>query len=250
MNRAQNNSFLIAGTIVVAGILIAAGVIFFGGDSGSSVVPQSVDDVVFKNVSIENDHILGNPEADVFVVGYSDFECPFCKTFHGTLLSVLDSYGRDGRVAWIFRHFPLTSLHPKAPEEAHATECAAELGGNNGFWDFANKMFEITPSNNGLDLDLLPQIASDIGLDANAFEECQDSGKYRQAIKDSYNEAIASGGTGTPHNIFVTKDGNYFVASGALSAGTVTTIVDTILAGLDEGKDWETIEAELNLLAG
>src|SRR6185436_7093141 len=77
----------------------------------------------------EKDHILGNPNAEVIMVEYSDLECPFCKEFHSTLRRVMNEYGKDGKVAWVYRHFPIDSLHPKARKEAEATECAAELGG-------------------------------------------------------------------------------------------------------------------------
>lgn len=97
------------------------------------------------------DHIFGNPNAQVFVIEYSDPECPFCKNFHATMETVMKQYGDDGKVAWVYRHFPLDSLHSKARKESEAFECAGELGGNAKFWEYANKLFEITPSNNQLD---------------------------------------------------------------------------------------------------
>ncbi|HEY4512123.1 MAG TPA: thioredoxin domain-containing protein [Candidatus Paceibacterota bacterium] len=97
------------------------------------------------------DHIKGNSSAPVKIVEYSDLECPFCKRFHATMLEVMSTYGKDGKVAWVFRHFPLAQLHSKAPKEAEAAECAAELGGNDGFWKFVDKINELTPSNNKLD---------------------------------------------------------------------------------------------------
>lgn len=102
-----------------------------------------------------NEHIKGNPNAEVFVIEYSDPECPFCKRFHETMKSVMQEYGDTGKVAWVYRHFPLDALHTKARKEAEAFECAAELGGNVKFWEYADKLFEITPSNDGLDPKLL-----------------------------------------------------------------------------------------------
>src|SRR3990172_9010082 len=103
-------------------------------------------------VSKGRDHIRGDPAAPVTLVEYSDFECPFCKRFHGTVKKLVDESG--GRVRWVFRHFPLDDLHPvKARKEAVASECAAELGGNDAFWKFADRFFELTPSNNRTDID-------------------------------------------------------------------------------------------------
>src|SRR3989338_2531696 len=101
----------------------------------------------------DRDHLRGDPKATVKVVEFSDLECPFCKNFHRTMQQVMSEY--SGQVAWVYRHFPLDSLHSKARKEAEASECAAELGGNDGFWAYVDKLFEITPSNNGLDPNLL-----------------------------------------------------------------------------------------------
>ncbi len=103
----------------------------------------------------EKDHIYGNPAADLLLVEYSDLECPFCKRFHETMTQVMKEYGDTGKVAWVYRHFPLDSIHSKARHEAEATECAGELGGKDKFFEYLNKLMEITPSNNQLDPNLL-----------------------------------------------------------------------------------------------
>lgn len=96
-----------------------------------------------------DDHILGNVSAKIIVIEYSDLECPFCKVFHNTMHQVVEK--SNGDVAWVYRHYPIPQLHPKAFREAEATECAWEQKGNDGFWKYTDKLFEITPSNNGLD---------------------------------------------------------------------------------------------------
>ncbi|MEK7118005.1 MAG: thioredoxin domain-containing protein [Patescibacteria group bacterium] len=110
------------------------------------------------------DHVLGNTNADVLMVEYSDPECPFCKRFHETMHQVVDHYGKNGNVAWVYRHYPIDQLHSKARKEAEAMECASEQGGNDAFWKYADKLFEVTPSNNGLDAAQLPVIAAMVGL--------------------------------------------------------------------------------------
>jgi len=101
-------------------------------------LPQAVD-LTMPEVT-ENDHIRGNTDAKVFFVEYSDIDCPFCKTLHVTMQSVVDNYD-PGDVAWVYRHFPLTNLHPTAAVKAEASECIAELGGNDAFWDFLDILF-------------------------------------------------------------------------------------------------------------
>jgi protein-disulfide isomerase len=94
-----------------------------------------------------DDHILGNKDAQIIIVEYSDFECPFCKVFHKTMHEVVE---KNSDIAWVYRHYPIVQLHPNASREAEASECAWEQKGNDGFWKYADKLFEITPSNNGL----------------------------------------------------------------------------------------------------
>lgn len=85
------------------------------------------------------DHIFGNPNAGVKIVEFSDLQCPFCARFHPTLKQIIQEY--DGQVAWVYRHFPLASIHPSARPAAIGSECAAELGGNNAFWKFVDAVF-------------------------------------------------------------------------------------------------------------
>ncbi|PJE75845.1 disulfide bond formation protein DsbA [Candidatus Uhrbacteria bacterium CG10_big_fil_rev_8_21_14_0_10_48_11] len=171
-----------------------------------------------------SDHILGDPKAPVVIVEYSDTECPFCKQFHTTLQQVYSQ--NNGEVAWVYRHFPLASLHSKAPHEAEATECAAELGGNDGFWKYLDELFSRTTSNNTLDESALPEIASAAGLDVNAFNKCLSSGKYTQKVQDQYDEAIAAGGTGTPYSVII-ANGQKTPVNGAVPISQLQSIIDS-----------------------
>ncbi|MEI6494824.1 MAG: thioredoxin domain-containing protein, partial [bacterium] len=149
------------------------------------------------------DHIRGSISAPIKVVEFSDIECPFCKTFHNTMLTIDKEYVATGKIAWVFRQFPLVQLHSKAPKEAEATECAAELGGNDKFWQYLDKLFATTPSNDKIDLAVLPKIAKDLGLDTKSFEACLASGKYTAKVAESVAEANAAGGQGTPFPVII-----------------------------------------------
>jgi len=89
--------------------------------------------IKFQPVTAE-DHINGDINAPIKIVEYSDIDCPFCKRFHGTLEQVRAMYG--DKVAWVYRHSPIPQLHPDAFKKSHATECVAELGGNDKFWEY------------------------------------------------------------------------------------------------------------------
>lgn len=182
---------------------------------------------------VSEDHILGDPSAPVRLVEFSDFECPFCKRFHPTVKQVMEDYGKSGKVAIIYRHFPLDQLHPKARKEAQAAECANELGGNDAFWAYAGKIFEVTPSNNNLDLSLLPKLAEDIGLDRAKFETCiqgdMRGGKFADHIEANVQDATASGGTGTPYTLVIGPKGKVYPINGAVPYRVVQSIIDMAL---------------------
>jgi protein-disulfide isomerase len=237
----KNNNYSIPLAIIIAGIIISGAVIY----SKSSVADKSISSqqkVERKNqtaqasTGIDNikpvtadEHILGNPDALVKIVEFSDMECPYCKKFQTTMHQIMDEYGKNGKVAWVYRHFPIIQRHPKAPKEAQATECAAEIGGNTAFWKYLNRVFELTPGNNGFDLAKLPEVAEFIGLDRTKFEECLESGKYIKKVDKNLQDAISSGGKGTPYSIVIASNGNKIAINGAQSYEFVKTIIENAL---------------------
>lgn len=230
MDQGNQNKLAIPGAIIIAGLLIAGAVFYTRGATPSE---DAIDNNGDKKISIrpvsDSDHILGSPDAEIIIVEYSDTECPFCKQFHKTMLSIIDEYGKDGRVAWVYRHFPLVQLHAKAPKEAEATECAAELGGKSAFWDYTNRLYEVTPSNDGLDPKMLTTIAGELGLNTTAFDSCLQSGKYKDKVDADYKDAVAAGGRGTPHSIIITKDGEMLPLEGAQPLQNIKSIIDGLL---------------------
>jgi protein-disulfide isomerase len=229
--------------IVIAGAMIAIAIYLVNGNSNQNnsltgtTVAQEIRGVQ------EDDHILGNPNADIVVVEYSDTECPYCKQFHTTMHQIIDEYGADGSVAWVYRHFPIPELHAKAPKEAEALECAAEQGGNDMFWKYTNWIYDNTPSNDGLDIGIynppgetttrtgagqLTEAAAALKLNTEQFESCLASGKYKEKVDRDIAEVVASGGRGTPHNIFIV-DGEQIPVEGAQPYEVMKGLMDTLL---------------------
>jgi len=237
--KTKTNNLMIPLAIVIAGGLIAGAVVLGGNKNTTLGVQQPPAAAPQPTGSTENvtpvtseDHIRGNPNAPVKIVEYSDFECPFCKRFHSTMQQVMNEYGKDGKVAWVYRHFPLDQLHPvKARLEAATAECVAEIGGNDAFWKFSDRFFELTPSNNQTDTDtVLPQIVGELGLSQTAVDECVASGRYDQHIQDEVDNAIATGGRGTPWSIVIAPNGDTFPISGAQPYGSVKQLIDIALS--------------------
>ena len=219
--------------IVIAGALIAGALYYSNLKAPKQVVKNDTGTTTDANSNMKpisaDDHILGNPNADVIIVEYSDTECPFCKQFHTTLRRVMDEYGKSGKVAWVYRHFPIATLHSKAPKEAEATECANELGGPTKFWEYTNMIYDTTNSNNSLDPAQLPIIAGKVGLDVGAFKTCLSSGKYTAKVQASYDDAIKVGGRGTPNSILVSRDGTKTNVIGAQPYESLKTVLDALL---------------------
>ncbi|MDD5054982.1 MAG: DsbA family protein [Candidatus Peribacteraceae bacterium] len=179
-------------------------------------------------VDPEKDHIRGNPNAQVAVIEYSDFECPFCKRVHPTYQQIMKEYG--DKVMWVYRHYPL-GFHQNAQKEAEATECANELGGNDAFWKFTDGIVEKTTSNGtGFPLDQLPVLAKEIGLSETKFKSCLDSGKYAQHVKDDMDGGSKAGVSGTPGNIILNvKTQKNTIISGAQPFANFKSAIDALL---------------------
>ena len=230
----QTNRFIIPSAIVVAGVIVAAG-LYFGlaeskaGAPAAQGAEQSGNLEGMRAVTSE-DHIRGNPNAPVKIVEYSDTECPFCKRFHDTMKQTMAEYGESGKVAWVYRHFPLAQLHSRAAKEAEATECAGEQGGNDAFWAYLDRLFSVTPSNDGLDPAELPKIAQYVGLDSQKFEVCLSSGRYAAHVEADTQNANETGGNGTPWSIVVGKGGKKYPLSGAQPYEEVRRLIEQALA--------------------
>lgn len=105
--------------------------------------------VTVRAVDAKKEVVRGNANAKISLIEYSDFECPFCKQFHNTMQQVMTTHEKN--VKWVYRHFPLDSLHQQARPEALMAECAGEQG---KFWEFTDSVFKVTPSNDGMDITL------------------------------------------------------------------------------------------------
>ena len=214
--------------ILVAGAMVAAAIYFGGGGSSNSLVSNETDPNNIKLTEVTGeDHYRGGADAKVVVIEYSDTECPFCKVFHNTMKEIVTSY--TGEVAWVYRHFPIPQLHARAMKEAEATECAAELGGNQVFWRYLDLVFERTNSNDSLDPAELPRIAAEVGLDVESFNACLASGRHAEKISEHMDDAVKAGARGTPYSVIVAEDGDKAVINGAEPLSSVKLKIDDLL---------------------
>lgn len=163
------------------------------------------------------DHVRGDlKKADVVIIEYSDFECPFCSRHHPTMEQVVEEYG--DQVAWVYRHFPL-SFHPQAVPSALASECAAEQG---KFWEFAD---ELILNQASLSDSYYKTLAGELGLNKNKFNDCLDTKKYQAVVDEHTASGAAAGVSGTPATFI-----NGQLISGAVPFASLKTVIDAELA--------------------
>jgi len=137
--------------------------------------------------------MLGDKNAPLTMVEFTDYQCPFCQRFHDTVFNDLKkNYIDTGKVRFYSRDLPLDALHPNAFRAAEAGRCAAEQG---QFW----KMRDLMSANPGkLDMDSLVADAAGLQMDATAFRGCLQSDRYRSAVEADVVQAQEIGADGTP----------------------------------------------------
>ncbi len=209
---------IIGSVIISVAILINGGIIQIKGLSGGSakagqaalaptqpaeqdVAPAAPDAPTGPvKVSVDDDPVLGDNNAPVTIVEFSDYECPFCKRhFDQTLPQLVKDYIDTGKAKLVFRDLPLSFHDPMATTEAIAANCAREQGGDEAYFKFHHEIFKRTTSNgNGLDRTKIDKIALDNGLSETNFKTCLDSDKYKDEVAKDLADAGAAGATGTP----------------------------------------------------
>ncbi len=232
-------SFSVPIAIVIAAALIAGAIYLTGNNPKQAAVQkeaaQATADANTKFRAVDStDHIRGNPNAPIMLVEYSDFDCPFCKQFDDTLQQIMKDYGASGKVAWVYRQLPLQQLHPNAPKIAMASECAAQLGGNDAFWKFSDRIFKEKTDRTFTDMSRISEYAVGAGVDKTAFEDCYNNNKTKDKVDKSIAEAFAAGARGTPHTFILVGD-QRTVINGAQPYPVVKQIIENVLAQI-EGK--------------
>lgn len=169
------------------------------------------------------DHIRGSKNAKVFLIEYSDLQCPYCEQFHPTAQQVVKEYG--DKVAWVYRQFPLEQIHPYARNAAEASECVAHIAGNDAFWKFVDEVF----GDQNKYLTDLQAAATNIGVNGAAFKKCFDAKQYKDAIDSSLSGGTSAGVTGTPSNFIINDKGEGWLIPGALPFNSVKATIDQAL---------------------
>ena len=240
--------------LIIALIVIVGVAAFFAGSytslNSNQITEEDLNDAIAKlelkrlqnqlpvkqptapvKISIDDDPIIGNANAPITIIEFSDFQCPFCARFHKqTLPLILEEYIQEGKVKLVFRDFPIQSIHHNALPASVAAECANE---QSKFKEMHDALFKNQNEWNKQEtvdaLALFSQYAAGIKLDQEAFDACLTSGKYIEEIRNDLNDGRDYGVSGTP-GFFIGNDQiGYVELKGAQPFENFKKIIDAQL---------------------
>lgn len=227
MSEHKKFEFTTPMAVVAAGIVIAGAILYANAHpapaaAGGNVAAQNLPANVNVSAPSAQDHIIGDPNAPVVLIEYSDFQCPFCSMVYPTIKNIVDSSG--GKVAWVMRNFPLTSIHPQATPAANAAECIAEQLGSDGYFKYADAVFS---NQDKLNAAYSRQLAQQFGANMQKYDSCVSTSKYQSKIDAQEAEAENNGGQGTPYTIVYGK-GKQVPISGALPQSQFESVINSL----------------------
>lgn len=178
------------------------------------------------------DHIVGNPSAPILVIEYGDIDSSYSKSFQLTMEQLMTEYADGGKVAWVYRHFPIASEHPNSATHALAAECAVSLSTPPTFFRFIDALQTAAPGDNEFDPNDYPTVLAQFGIDEAAFRQCVTAGTYTKRVHQDYDNALASGATGAPFVVLEVQGQKPAVINGALPYTAMKKLIEQAIAGL------------------
>lgn len=182
-------------------------------------------------ISADDDPVIGNINAEITIIEFSDFQCPFCERFNTqTFPLIFEEYIKHGKVKLVFRDFPIQSIHPNALPASVAAECANEQG---KFKEMHDKLFDNQKKWNKQDtinaLSIFNQYATEIELEQTKFESCLANGKYIDEIKNDLSEGQSYGVSGTPGFFIGNEKIGFIELKGAQPFDSFKKVIETQL---------------------
>ena len=145
------------------------------------------------DASIAGSPVMGEVDAPVTIIEFTDFQCPFCRRYsNGTFPQIIKDYVETGKVRYVVRQFPLKAIHPKAVKASEASLCAGDQG---KYWEMHDRIFKMTRS---FEMDEWIRLAEGLGLEMSSFNDCLVNGKKASNVERDLNEGVDMGMSGTP----------------------------------------------------
>lgn len=160
---------------------------------------QAADSIAVGNLDIvdvvtEDDPSLGSHEAELTIVEFGDFNCPYCARVSYSVRRLASKYG--DQVRFIFRDFPISETNTQAQTAAEAAGCAHEQG---KFWEYHDRLYQ---NQGDFSYESLGKYARQVGLDADQFAQCLAEERYRDEVLADLQDGVAAGVVGTPTFFF------------------------------------------------
>lgn len=223
--RFRRSRFTASALLLAFGVGMSMGYVLWGSDSSSSANTnqnaQSSRDTTRYDITIrDDDPTLGPEDAPITFIEFSDFECPYCRRHSLEVMPRLLAAYPD-QIRYVYKDYPITSIHPNAIPAAEAAQCANEQG---AFWEYHNLLFE-------MQLELGPEAymeyATELDLDMDAFSLCVQERRYAEIVRADYDYASSLGVRSTP-TFFI----NGIAVIGALPFEEIARIIDAELDNL------------------
>lgn len=219
----NRKAWLVPGAIILAGIILSITIFSV---RQSHILGAPTGDISAVRPVHPSEHIIGDPEAPVIIIEYADIDSPYAKEFQQSLSQLLTEYGPSGRVAWVYRHFPLVDQHRYSTEHAEAAECVASLGNRTAFWRFIDLLQANAPGQTQFNPSGYPAITAQLGIDAREFEQCMSSDRYTGKVAADFENALAIGAEGSPYSVLLVRGKEPAVITGSVPYATLKEIVE------------------------
>ncbi|MBA3789306.1 thioredoxin domain-containing protein [Patescibacteria group bacterium] len=218
--------WFIPGAILIGGLIIAFAVYTI---HHRATLLQSGNPTSVRPVDA-TDHVLGNPAAPVVVIEYADIDSEYSKVFQKVMEQLMQIYGPQGNIAWVYRHFPLIGEDANAEEHAEAAECVASQGGTSVFFKFIDTLQSAASGTNQFDPANYDAVVSSLGLSTTDFDTCLNARTYQKRVGLDYQNALDIGATGAPYSVLLVKGQTPIIISGGLPYNAMKQVIDQSIA--------------------
>lgn len=224
---ALRRDYFLPGAIVLAGLIVAVTLYVIRNADAAGL--NGAEPVLARPVT-PADRIIGNPRAPVKLVEYADIDSEHSKRFQATMQQLMSEYAAGGRVAWVYRHFPLLDQHADAASHAEAAECAGYLGDDDAFWRFIDALQAAAPGESQFPRTGYGVIASSLGIPAVPFEECLANGRFTKKVYDDSTDALSAGAEGAPYTVVLVEGEQPVGIQGALPYEDMKRVIEEAVA--------------------
>ena len=227
----QKDSWMLPIAIIVAGGILAITLYAYRIHHNAQAPAADISQIRPVDAT---DHIVGNPSAPIKMIEYADIDSAYAKTFQLTMEQAMADYAAGGKVAWVYRHFPLVDEHPYSEQHAEAAECMAKLGGPAMFMRFIDALNAQAPGDTLFDPANYDTVVTALGVVPQSFNDCLKSGEFAQRVASDFNNGLLIGSGGSPFTVIEVPNQKPVIINGAIPYDSLKKIIDSSIAGITQ----------------